>query len=53
MLLLSFFIEITPIPWRAVVTNMVVISLFTLVAVVMTSRGAHRIQKEIDALDSL
>jgi hypothetical protein len=53
MLFLSFFFEISPIPWKAIILNAVVIVFGTLLAIVMTERSARRIQKEIDDLDSL
>jgi hypothetical protein len=53
MLFASFFLEVTPIPWNAIILNAVVIVFGTWMAIVMTGRSARRIQKEIDALDSL
>jgi hypothetical protein len=53
MLFASYFIEITPIPWRAIIFAAVLIVLGTWIAIVMIEREARRIQKEIDALDSL
>ena len=53
MLFMSFFLEVTPIPWKYVVFNAVTIVFGTWIAIAMTARGAHRIQKEIDALESL
>jgi hypothetical protein len=53
MLFASYFIEITPIPWRGIIFAAVVIVFFTWIAIVMPERDARRIQKEIDALDSL
>jgi hypothetical protein len=53
MLFLSYFFEITPIPWTWVVFVAVVIVCFTWIAIVMTERVARHTQKEIDALDSL
>jgi len=52
-LFLSFFLEITPIPWTAIIVDAVVITIGTLMAIVMTARSSRRFQKEIDALDSL
>jgi hypothetical protein len=53
MLFVSFFVEITPIPWGKIIFIAVVIVFGTWIAIVMAERGARRIQKEIDALDSL
>lgn len=53
MLFMSFFLEVTPIPWKYVVFDAVLIVIGTWIAIAMTARGARRIQKEIDALDSL
>lgn len=53
MLFASYFVEITPIPWKVIILAAVVIVFFTCIAIVMTERDARRIQKEIDALDSL
>ncbi|MBC8024684.1 MAG: hypothetical protein H7Y89_01715 [Steroidobacteraceae bacterium] len=53
MLFVSFFVEVTPIPWKYVVFNAVLIVFGTWIATAMTARGARRIQKEIDALNSL
>ena len=53
MLFMSFFIEITPIPWKTVIVDAVLIVSATWMAIVMSGREARRIQKEIDALDSL
>jgi hypothetical protein len=53
MLFMSFFLEVTPIPWKYVVFNAVTIVFGTWIAIAMTARGARRIQKEIDALESL
>jgi hypothetical protein len=53
MLFASFFFEITPLPWKAIILNAVVIGFGTWMAIAMTGRSGRRIQKEIDALDSL
>jgi hypothetical protein len=53
MLFSSFFFEITPIPWKAIIFNAILIVFGSRMAIVMTGRSARRIQKEIDALDSL
>lgn len=53
MLFVSFFVEVTPIPWKYIIFNAVVIVFGTWMAIVMTERSARCIQKEIDALDSL
>jgi hypothetical protein len=53
MLSASYFIEITPIPWRAIIFAAVVIIFSSWIAIAMTERNARRIQKEIDALASL
>ena len=53
MLFMSFFLEVTPIPWKYVVFNAVTIVFGTWIAIALTARGARRIQKEIDALESL
>ena len=53
MLFMSFFFEVTPIPWKYVIFNAVLIVSGTWIAIAMTVRSAHRIQKEIEALDSL
>ena len=53
MLFMSFFFEISPIPWRVIILNAVLIVFATWMAIAMTERKARRIQKEIDALDSL
>jgi hypothetical protein len=53
MLFASYFVEITPIPWKVIILAAVVIVFFTWIAIVMTERNERRIQKEIDALDSL
>jgi len=53
MLFASYFVEITPIPWRVNILAALVIVFFTWIATVMTERNARRIQEEIDALDSL
>ena len=52
MLFVSFFVEITPVPWKAIILNAVVIGFGTWMAIAMTGRSGRRIQKEIDALDS-
>jgi hypothetical protein len=49
----SFLFEIAPIPWRAIVVDAVLIVFVTWMVIVMAGRSARRIQKEIDALDSL
>ena len=49
----SFFVEITPIPWKAIILNAAVIGFGTWMAIAMTDRSARRLQQEIDALDSL
>jgi len=53
MLFMSFFFEIAPIPWKAIIIDAVLIVFGTWMAIVMTERSARRLQKEIDALDSL
>jgi hypothetical protein len=53
MLFASFFFEITPVPWKAIILNAVVIGIGTWIAIAMTGRSGRRIQQEIDALDSL
>ncbi len=53
MLFVSFFVEITPIPWRAIIVAAIAIVFCTWISIVMAERNARRIQKEIDALDSL
>ncbi len=53
MLFMSFFFEVAPVPWKYVVFNAVLIVFGTWTAIAMTARSARRIQKEIDALDSL
>ncbi len=53
MLFVSYFVEITPIWWKGIIVNAVVIVFGTWMAIVMTERRARRIQEEIDALDSL
>jgi len=53
MLFMSYFFEITPIPWKGVIFAAVVIVSGTWIAIVMAEHVARRIQKEIDALDSL
>lgn len=53
MLFMSYFFEITPIPWKTVMFVAVVIVSGTWASIVMAERIARRIQKEIDALDSL
>ena len=53
LLFASFFVEITPIPWKAIIFNAVVIVFGTWMAIAMAGRSARRIQEEIDALDSL
>ena len=53
MYLVNFFVEFTPIPWKEIIRFVVVIALGSWIAIVMTGRSAGRIQKEIDALDSL
>jgi uncharacterized BrkB/YihY/UPF0761 family membrane protein len=51
MLFASYFVEITPIPWKGIFLGAIVIVLGTSIAIVLTERYARRIQKEIDALD--
>jgi hypothetical protein len=53
MLFASFLFEITPIPWKAIIIDAVLIVFGTWIAIAMTGRSGRRIQKEIDALDSL
>jgi hypothetical protein len=53
MLFMSFFCEVTPMPWKAIISDAVLIVFGTWMAIVMTERSARRIQKEMDALDSL
>jgi hypothetical protein len=53
LLFASYFIEITPIPWRTIIFVAALIVFGTWIAIVMPERSARRIQKEIDALDSL
>jgi len=53
MYLVNFFVEFTPIPWKAIIQFAVVIVFGSWMAIVMTGRRARRIQQEIDALDSL
>jgi hypothetical protein len=53
MLFMSFFVEVKPIPWKYVVFDAVLIVFGTWIAIAMNARGARRVQKEIDALDSL
>jgi hypothetical protein len=49
----DLFIEFTPIWWKGIILNAVVIVFGTWTAIAMTGRSARRIQQEIDALDSL
>jgi hypothetical protein len=55
--ILMFFvaqaIEVTPTPWWALGRAAVVMTLIITIAIVVEERIARRIQKEIDALDSL
>ena len=53
MLFLSFFLEMTPIPWTYVAFDAVLIGFGTWIAIAMTAQSERRIQEEIDALDSL
>ena len=53
MLFLSFFLEVTSIPWTYVAFDAVLIGIGTWMAIAMTAQSARRIQEEIDALDSL
>lgn len=53
MLFMSFFLEVTPIPWKYIAFNAVLIVFGTWIAIAMTAHSARRIQREIDALDSL
>lgn len=47
MLFMSFFLEVTPIPWKYVVFNAVLIVFGTWIAITMTMRSARRIQKTL------
>jgi hypothetical protein len=53
MLFVALFVEFTPIPWKAIIFVIVWIVFGFSMAIVMYERSARRIQKEIDALDSL
>ena len=53
MYLVNYFVEFTPIPWKDIIRFVVLIVFGTWLALVLTRRGARRIQQEIDALDSL
>ena len=46
-------IEITPTPWARFGVGALVMTLVLSIAIVIEERIARRIQKEIDALDSL
>ena len=47
------FLKFTPIWWTGIIRFAALVIFGTWLAIVMTRRGARRIQKEIDALDSL
>ncbi|MEO8016285.1 MAG: hypothetical protein ABI769_00590 [Pseudomonadota bacterium] len=49
----SLFVELAPIPWKAIIFYAVLFPFGTWMAIVMADRSARRFQKEIDALDSL
>jgi hypothetical protein len=53
MLFVALFVDFTPIPWRAIVFMALWVVFGFSMAIVMYERAARRIQKEIDALDSL
>lgn len=53
MIFVALFVEFTPIPWKAIVFVAVWVVFGFSMAIVMYERSARRIQKEIDALDSL
>jgi hypothetical protein len=53
MLFAHLFVEVTPIPWKDIMLNAVVIVCGIWIAIVLMERSARRVQKEIDALDSL
>jgi hypothetical protein len=53
MLLVAMAIEIKPTPWAGLGGALVMMTLILTIAIVVEERIARRIQKEIDALDSL
>jgi hypothetical protein len=53
MFLVAAAIEITPTPWAGIGLSLVVMTLILSAAIVFEEHTARRIQKEIDALDSL
>lgn len=53
MTFVALFVEITPTPWTAIVILAVWIAFGFTMSIVVYEHGARRIQKEIDALDSL
>jgi hypothetical protein len=53
LLLVARALEFTPTPWMAIGRSVLVMALILCIAIVIEERIARRIQKEIDALDSL
>ena len=53
MIFVAEAIEITPTPWAGIGVSLVVMTLILSTAILFEERTARRIQKEIDALDSL
>lgn len=53
MLMVAEAIEIKPTPWLGLAIGILGMALTLTIAIVVEERIAHRIQKEIDALDSL
>jgi amino acid transporter len=53
MLFVAMFVDFTPVPWTAIILMGVWLVFGFWMMIVMYERSARRIQKEIDALDSL
>ena len=53
MLFVALFVDFTPVPWKAMILMAVWVVFGFSMTILMYERSARRIQKEIDALDSL
>ncbi len=53
MLFVALFVDFTPTPWTKIIFCAIWFVFACSLSIVMTGRSARRIQKEIDALDSL
>jgi len=53
MLFVAMFVDFTPVPWTGIIVMAVWVGFGFSMMIVMYERSARRIQKEIDALDSL